>query len=130
MCRQVFEFNLLGPFEVVVDGAAVPLGGPRQQAVLALLLLESGHPLSAERMLDTVWDGRPPASAASTLYAYIARLRKALGSAGGALQRVSGGYVLDVPAGAGRRLAVRRGRRSSARPDRDGDGQPGRAIPG
>jgi DNA-binding SARP family transcriptional activator len=91
------EFNLLGPFEVVVDGAPVPLGGPRQQAVLALLLLESGHPLSAERMLDTVWDGRPPASAASTLYAYIARLRKVLGSAGGALQRVSGGYVLDVP---------------------------------
>jgi DNA-binding SARP family transcriptional activator len=49
-------------------------------------------------MLDTIWDGRPPPSAASTLYAYIARLRKLLGNAGMSLQRVSGGYVFDVPA--------------------------------
>jgi len=74
------------------------LAGPRQQTVLALLLLEPGHPLPAERMLDTVWDGQPPPSASSTLYAYIARLRKGLGQAGATISRTSTGYVMDVPA--------------------------------
>ena len=40
---RVVEFGLLGPLEVRVSGRAVPLGGPRQRAVLALLLLEANR---------------------------------------------------------------------------------------
>ena len=90
------EFHLFGRFEASLAGEPVVLGGPRQQAVLAVLLLARGKPISSERLLDLVWEGAPPASASSTLHAYIARLRKALHEAGQALRTTSVGYVMDV----------------------------------
>ena len=90
------EFRVLGPVEAIRDGGSVELGGPRQRALLALLLLEPGRPVSADRLVDELWQGEPPGSALVTLRSYVSRLRRALGDAG----PISGGatgYALDVP---------------------------------
>ena len=54
------EFGILGPLEVWRSGCAVPLGGPRQRAVLALLLLEANRVVSMDRLAEDVWGGDPP----------------------------------------------------------------------
>jgi len=56
----VAEFGILGPLEVSRSGCAVPLGGPRQRAVLALLLLEANRVVSMDRLAEDVWGGHPP----------------------------------------------------------------------
>ena len=54
------EFGILGPLEVRVAGRAVPLGGPRQRAVLALLLLEANRVVSMDRLAEDLWGGTRP----------------------------------------------------------------------
>src|SRR5215468_12137248 len=72
------EFGILGPLEVSRSGCAVPLGGPRQRAVLALLLVEANRVVSMDRLADDVWGGDPPEGWASTLQTYVFHLRRAL----------------------------------------------------
>ena len=75
---RVVEFGLLGPLEVRRSGRAVPLGGPRQRAVLALLLLEANRVVSMDRLAEDVWGGNPPQGWARTLQTYVFHLRRAL----------------------------------------------------
>ena len=72
------EFGILGPLEVWRSGCAVPLGGPRQRAVLALLLLEANRVVSMDRLAEDVWGGHPPEGWATTLQTYVFHLRRAL----------------------------------------------------
>ena len=94
------EFHLLGELEVVDGDRAVPLGQGRRRALLALLLLHRNEIVPAERLIDELWDGRPPATAAKGLQVQISQLRKdlvPLGAANGtALLTRSNGYVLEV----------------------------------
>ena len=89
------EFRLLGPIEARRDGRTLPVGGRRQQALLALLLLDAGRPVSADRLVDELWDGAPPAGAATTLRAYVSKLRGALGPAA-PISSSAHGYALHV----------------------------------
>jgi DNA-binding SARP family transcriptional activator len=73
------EFRLLGPIEVVEDGRAIPLGGPLQRALLALLLLRANEAVSVERLIDDLWGADPPAAAGNTIQQYVSQLRKLLG---------------------------------------------------
>ncbi|WP_186762721.1 AfsR/SARP family transcriptional regulator [Lentzea tibetensis] len=87
------EFRVLGPLEVRDRGTAVPVGGSRQRAVLAALLLRAGETASISYLADTVWD-TPPATPASNLRTYVSGLRQCLGA-----ERVAtrpGGYALVV----------------------------------
>jgi YVTN family beta-propeller protein len=77
--RNVLAFRVLGPLEVVDQGRPVSLGGPKQRALLAILLLRRGEVVSSDRLIDQLWDERPPATAAKTLHGYVSHLRKALG---------------------------------------------------
>jgi YVTN family beta-propeller protein len=88
----MLEFRVLGPLEVVEHGQPVALGGPRQRALLAILVLRRGDVVSADRLIDLLWAERPPATAAKTLQGYVSHLRKALGH--GVLLTRSGGYLL------------------------------------
>ena len=72
------DFRLLGPLEVVDDGRAIPLGGSKQRALLALLALRINETVSADRLIDELWGERPPATAAKALQVHIFRLRKTL----------------------------------------------------
>jgi predicted ATPase/DNA-binding SARP family transcriptional activator len=89
----VTEYGLLGPVQAVRDGRPLALGGPRQRAVLARLLLAPGRAVPAAVLAEDVWGGCPPPSAAKTLQKYVSELRQALGP--GELCTVGGGYMLD-----------------------------------
>jgi SARP family transcriptional regulator, regulator of embCAB operon len=93
------EIKLLGAVEACADGIALPLGGPRQRAVLADLALHAGHLVAADRLIDDLWGEQPPASAKHTLETYISRLRHLLsasGLAGPPLVTRAGGYLLEM----------------------------------
>ena len=90
------EFRVLGPLEAWAGGQAVQLGGAKQRAVLALLLLRAGEVVSVERLIDEVWDDNPPPSAAHSLEAYVSRLRRLLAPYGPSLVRRGAGYSLDL----------------------------------
>jgi YVTN family beta-propeller protein len=91
------NFRILGPLEVQADGRQLPLGGSRQRAVLAILLLHRGESVSVDRIADELWGERPPETAAKTIHVYVSRLRKALGE--GVLVTRGGGYALDLAEG-------------------------------
>ena len=88
------EFRLLGPLEVAARDGPRPLGGLKQRAVLALLLLHANEVLSADTLIDELWGERPPKTAAAYLQNCISRLRKTLGAE--ALETRPPGYVLRV----------------------------------
>jgi DNA-binding SARP family transcriptional activator len=91
----VLEFGVLGPVQAVRAGREVALGGPRQRAVLALLLLNAGQTVPAEYLVKEVWRGSPPPGAAKTLRSYVSRLRSLLGPDTGLVAR-GGGYAITV----------------------------------
>ena len=73
------EFAILGPLEAREDSEPIPLGGPKQRALLAMLLLEAGRVVSTDRLVEALWEGDPPATAVASLQNFVAQLRKALG---------------------------------------------------
>ncbi|WP_028066982.1 nSTAND1 domain-containing NTPase [Solirubrobacter soli] len=73
------RINLLGPVEAISDDGAVGLGATKQRALLAMLALQAGSTISAERLIDGLWGDDPPASALKLVQLYVSHLRKALG---------------------------------------------------
>ena len=88
------QFRVLGPLEVDAGDGAVPLGGPKQRAVLANLLVRANQVVPADTLIEDVWGDDPPGKARNTLQTYVSNLRKTLGD--GVLQRRDPGYVLMV----------------------------------
>jgi DNA-binding SARP family transcriptional activator len=72
------DFRVLGPLEVATNGTRLPLGGAKQRAVLALLVLHANEVVSADRLIDDLWGETPPESAANMLQGYVSHLRKTL----------------------------------------------------
>jgi DNA-binding SARP family transcriptional activator len=70
---------LLGPLEVTSEGAPLELGGPKQRALLALLLLDAGRAVSTDRLIEALWGEQPPRTAATSLQNFVSQLRKVLG---------------------------------------------------
>jgi predicted ATPase/DNA-binding SARP family transcriptional activator len=85
------RFRILGPLEV--EGVSA-LGGPKQRALLARLLLAAGHVVPAERLVDDLWPDEPPETARHALQVYVSTLRKELGAE--RIRGESGGYVLAL----------------------------------
>src|SRR2546426_4448389 len=88
------DFRILGRLQVVTAGAEAALGPPKQRALLALLLLHSNRPLSADWLIERLWDGKPPVTAATAVQGYISHLRKILGQE--SIRTELGGYSLCV----------------------------------
>ncbi len=76
------EFGVLGPLQMSVGGALVPLGTPKQRAVLALLVVNANRPVDIDTLIGAAWNQRPPPGARATLHAYISNLRRLMSSAG------------------------------------------------
>ncbi|GAB2491579.1 BTAD domain-containing putative transcriptional regulator [Streptosporangium sandarakinum] len=70
--------RVLGSFAAEVGGEPVPLGGPRQRGVLALLVAARGQVVPVDRMIEDLWRGEPPARALMSLQAYVSNLRRLL----------------------------------------------------
>jgi len=73
------EFRILGPLEVCGEAGPLPLGGAKQRALLAILILHANEVVSAERLLDDLWGERQPTSGTKALHVYISQLRKVIG---------------------------------------------------
>jgi len=74
------EFRILGPVEAVADAGPLPLGAPKQRALLAFLLLNANTVVSRDRLVDALWGASPPRAAVSSLQVYIHGLRRAVGA--------------------------------------------------
>ena len=74
------EYGILGPLEVKDGGTMVALGGPKQRAVLALLLLHANQVVSTDRLIDQLWGEEVPDTVKVILQGYISGLRKVLGA--------------------------------------------------
>jgi predicted ATPase len=88
------RIQVLGPIAVTCGNRPLALGGPRQQAVLAVLLVSANRAVSADRLIDEVWGSSPPASVRDALYTYVSNLRRLFGA--DRLVRSAGGYQLRV----------------------------------
>ena len=76
----MLEFRILGPLEVVDGEEVLHLGGQKQRALLALLLLDPNRVVSTDRIVDALWGEQPPRTAATSLQNFVSQLRKLLGS--------------------------------------------------
>jgi DNA-binding SARP family transcriptional activator len=92
----VVEFRILGPLEAVAEGRRLLLGGVKQRAVLAMLLLDPGRIVSTDRLLDGLWAGSPPPTATASLQNFVSQLRRALGQA--VIETCAPGYVIRIAA--------------------------------
>jgi DNA-binding SARP family transcriptional activator len=90
------DFRILGPVEMRAQGRPLAVAGGRQRALLALLLLREGEPVSRDRLIEDLWGERPPAGAVNTAQALVSRLRRALGAEAARLVSGAAGYRLRV----------------------------------
>src|SRR6202451_2970092 len=91
------EVRLFGELEAVASGVPVPVRGAKQRALLALLALQPGQPVSADRLIDVLWGDGQAAHPANALQAQVGQLRRAFGPA--AIVTTEAGYALAVRPG-------------------------------
>jgi DNA-binding SARP family transcriptional activator/WD40 repeat protein/serine/threonine protein kinase len=87
------ELRVLGPVEVVARGDPVPLGGPKQRTVLAVLVQAVGRRVGVDALIAAVYGDTPPDGARRTVQTYVSNLRHVLGEV---IRGTGGGYVLEV----------------------------------
>jgi len=93
----LIDYRLLGPIEVRVDGQILNIGGLRQRALLAVLLLRANEPVSRDVLAEHLWQQQQPPGAPHAIDVYVSRLRKVLAPDGRrTLMTVPGGYLLQV----------------------------------
>ena len=91
----MFDFRILGPLEVLDDNVSVPLGGRKQRATLAILLLHANRVVSVDRLADDLYAGAPPVTAVTQVQRQVSELRKALGVES-AIETRPPGYLIHV----------------------------------
>ena len=123
--RALIRFRLLGQVEAWRDGERVELGGRKQRAALASLLVRAGRVVSLDQIVDDLWPEHPPARAEATVQVFVSNLRRALEP-----DRPRGAPLLGQPdellrvdaAGWGAQLVAARRR------DQDRSRRPARAV--
>src|ERR1035438_3022588 len=88
------QVRLFGELEAVAEGVPVPVRGAKQRALLALLALQRGRPVSADRLIDVLWGDGQAANPANALQAQIGQLRRTFGAA--AILTSEAGYALAI----------------------------------
>jgi class 3 adenylate cyclase len=91
---RALELRLLGPLEATSGADATALGGQKPRTLLAVLALEPGRVVSVDRLVEALWPGEPPETAAHAIQVYVSQLRKALGAE--RLVTRAPGYVLEL----------------------------------
>ena len=90
----MIEYRVLGPLEVREGDRPLPLGGAKQRALLALLILNANRVVSRERLIDELWGDEPPETVVTSVQVYVSRLRKLLPPE--TLVTRAPGYLLDA----------------------------------
>src|SRR5947199_291548 len=94
----MLDFRLLGPLEVVGGDGPLKLGGIRQRATLAILLLSANRVVPIDRFADDLYGGEPPVTAVTQVQRQVSELRKLLG-AESSIETRSPGYVITLDPG-------------------------------
>ena len=120
------DIRVLGPLELRIHGAEVPVPAGTQRTLLALLVLARGRAATREHLAVGLWGLDQPKDPRAALHTAVARLRRTLGPEGEALRTLAFGYGLDLPADAvdAERFSRLHGR---VRALLDGDGEQVRA---
>ena len=84
----------MGPLEVLADGRPLELGGHKQRAMLAVLVLEANRVVSSDHLIEALWEEEAPDTALKALQVYVSQLRKLFGKE--RLQTRAPGYLLRV----------------------------------
>jgi len=94
------RFGVLGPLAMTVDGTQMPLGAPKQRAVLAMLVINRNRPVSVDALTNAVWGLDPVPAARTSIQSYVSTLRRLLRTAGvdpyAVLASAAPGYRLSV----------------------------------
>ena len=90
------ELRLLGPIEVRLEDRPIELGPRKQRALLAMLALQVGRTVSADRLVEGLWGEEPPASAPKMVQLYVSHLRPLLEGSGARIVTRNGGYELQL----------------------------------
>ena len=90
------QFEVLGPLHVRCGDMAFAVPAPRQRVVLAALAVRARQAVSSQELIETIWDGAPPAQARVAVRNYVRRLRQVLGPAGERIVTRAPGYLLDA----------------------------------
>jgi SARP family transcriptional regulator, regulator of embCAB operon len=89
------EFGVLGPLRVSADAGPIPLGTPKQRAVMAMLVINRNRPVAVDSLIGAVWEETPPPGARASLHTYISNLRGLLSTAA----HTSRDILLNAPPG-------------------------------
>jgi DNA-binding SARP family transcriptional activator len=96
------DIHVFGPVEMRLDGRRVSLGTPKQLTLLAALVMAGGRLVSPGTLIERIWDDEPPHAALSSLYTYVARLRRLFRDEcprAATILRAATGYALEVDPG-------------------------------
>ena len=106
------RFQILGPCEAYQDGSPLPLGGVKQRALLAALLLDAGRVVSADKLIDDLWGEEAAFQARHNLQELVSQLRKTLRTAGTGERIITRapGYLIELAAGELDSAPIRRAR--------------------
>src|SRR5215218_7958155 len=95
--RRSMQLRVLGPVEASAAHGALALGGTKQRAVLAMLVLEANRTVTADHLIEGLWGEHPPPSAGKMVQNYVWRLRTALdGDVAAEIVTRGRGYELRV----------------------------------
>lgn len=97
------ELGILGPLQVLDEGVSVKIPGEKLRAIVAVLALSPGRPVSRNELIDELWGEQPPRNAENSLHGHIARLRRVLAARTGkrslreVVETSPSGYALAAP---------------------------------
>jgi SARP family transcriptional regulator, regulator of embCAB operon len=95
------QFGVLGPLQMSIDDVVVPLGTPKQRAVLAMLVINRNRPVGVESLITALWDESPPPGVRASLHSYVPNLRKLITGVGidpgSVLAAAPPGYRVSIP---------------------------------
>jgi DNA-binding SARP family transcriptional activator/tetratricopeptide (TPR) repeat protein len=94
------DVRVLGPLEASAGGRPLPLGGGKPRALLTMLALQAGSPVSTDHLIEGLWGEQPPATANKMIQIFVSQVRKALDASGDAGRLVTRGrgYELRIDA--------------------------------
>ncbi|MCW3812854.1 winged helix-turn-helix domain-containing protein [Micromonospora sp. DR5-3] len=100
---EALRFEILGPQRAWYADRPLDLGAGKQRAVLAVLLLSAGRPVSTGQLVEAVWPEEPPANGPNVVQKHVAGLRRVLEpdrsprTPGRVLTLTDAGYLLRIP---------------------------------
>ena len=100
MGDSALGFGVLGPLQMTIDGADVPVGTPKLRAMLATLVINRNRAVAVDTLISAVWGESPLPGARGSVHSYVSNLRKLLSQGDPAPQKTLAsappGYRLAV----------------------------------